>query len=67
MQLIGSSVQLETFQAYKPANSPGRLRLNHIKRLARNLTRSIVDTAPTDQVAAELITKDDVSVGDSGE
>lgn len=66
MQTIGSSLNLETL-AYKPANSPRKLRLNHIRSLARNLMHSMVDTASTHQVAAELKTKEDVSVGDFGE
>ena len=66
MQPTGLSVHLETL-AYKPANSPRRLRLNHIKRLARSLKHSIGDPAATHQVAAEMITKEDVSAGDYGE
>ncbi|XP_061344295.1 uncharacterized protein LOC133290244 [Gastrolobium bilobum] len=58
-----SSIPLETLAYNKPGNSPGRLRLNHIKSLARNLTRSMVDPAGTHKVAAELITKEVVSVG----
>ncbi|TKY72246.1 hypothetical protein E2542_SST00985 [Spatholobus suberectus] len=63
----GSSVPLETL-VYKPANSPRKMRLNHIRDLARNLTHSIVDPAGTHQVAAELMAKEDqdVSVGNFG-
>ncbi|XP_029128446.1 uncharacterized protein LOC109803825 isoform X2 [Cajanus cajan] len=63
----GSSVPLETL-VYKPANSTRRMRLNHIKCLARSLTHSIVDPAGTHQVAAELIAKEqqDVSIGNFG-
>lgn len=60
----GSSSHLETL-AHNPANSP-RLRLNYIRRLARNLTCSMGDPAGTHKVAAELITKEDVSAGDYG-
>ncbi|RDX83252.1 hypothetical protein CR513_35852, partial [Mucuna pruriens] len=65
MQQIGSSVPLETL-VYKPANSSMRMRLNHIRCLARNLTHSIVGPAAgTHQVAVELIAKEDqdVSIG----
>ncbi|KAL1320379.1 hypothetical protein HN51_065108 [Arachis hypogaea] len=61
----GSSVHMENL-AYKPANS-ARFRLNHIKRLARSLTSSIGDpAAATQQVPAELITKEDLSTADCG-
>ncbi|KAH1040948.1 hypothetical protein GmHk_09G024445 [Glycine max] len=66
--LEGSSIPLETL-VYKPANSPRRMRLNHIKGLARNLTHSMDDDpAVTHQLVAELIAKEDqdVSVGNFG-
>jgi len=68
MQPIGSSLPLETL-VYKPANSPRRMRLNHIKGLMRNRTHSIDDPAVTHQLAAELIAKEDqdVSLGNFGE
>lgn len=68
MQPIGSSIPLETL-VYKPANSPRRMRLNHIKGLMRNRTHSIDDPAVTHQLAAELIAKEDqdVSLGNFGE
>ncbi|MED6208611.1 hypothetical protein PIB30_046933 [Stylosanthes scabra] len=63
----GSSVPMENL-AYKPDNSSARLRLNHIKRLARSMISSIGETAATatQQVPAELITKEDVSTADYG-
>ncbi|KAL2969932.1 hypothetical protein AAZX31_15G110900 [Glycine max] len=65
--LEGSSLPLETL-VYKPANSPRRMRLNHIKGLMRNRTHSIDDPAVTHQLAAELIAKEDqdVSLGNFG-
>ncbi|KAJ1428667.1 hypothetical protein SESBI_08770 [Sesbania bispinosa] len=62
-----SSIHMETL-AYKSANFPTRLRLNHVRHLARNRTSLMVDLDPADthQVAAELIIKEDVSVGDFG-
>ncbi|XP_027338229.1 uncharacterized protein LOC113852188 [Abrus precatorius] len=61
----GASVELETL-AYKPANSPRKLRLSRIRGLARNLTRSMVDPDGPHHVAAELITKEDASVTNFG-
>ncbi|CAL0301094.1 unnamed protein product [Lupinus luteus] len=61
----GSSSHLETLD-HNPANSSRRLRLTHIRRLARNVTCSNNDLASIDQVAAELITKEDVIAGDYG-
>ncbi|KAE9591522.1 hypothetical protein Lalb_Chr20g0119371 [Lupinus albus] len=61
----GSSRQVETLDR-NPANSSRKLRLNHIRRLARNMTCSNSDPPCTHQVAAELITKEDVSAGDYG-
>ncbi|XP_047171199.1 uncharacterized protein LOC124839424 [Vigna umbellata] len=60
----GSSVPLETLLC-KPANSPKRMRLNHVRGLARNLTHSIVNPPCIRLVASELIPKEhqDVSVG----
>ncbi|KAK7359881.1 hypothetical protein VNO77_01848 [Canavalia gladiata] len=65
--LQGSSLHSETLP-FKPSNSPRKLRLNHIRGLARNLTRStsMVDPAGPHQVSAEFITKEDVSVGNFG-
>ncbi|XP_073224339.1 uncharacterized protein [Cicer arietinum] len=61
----GSSINMETL-ACKLNNLP-RLRLNQIRHLARNLIGSVVDTASNHhQIAAELKTKEDASVGDFG-
>ncbi|KAK7303391.1 hypothetical protein RJT34_14296 [Clitoria ternatea] len=61
----GSSVLLESL-VYKPGSSTRRLRLNHIKGLARN--RAMLDLVGPHHVAAELMTKEDqhVSVGHFG-
>ncbi|OIV96063.1 hypothetical protein TanjilG_27167 [Lupinus angustifolius] len=61
----GSSSHLETLD-HNLANSSGRLRLSHIRRLARNVTCPNNDLAGTHQVAAELITEEDVIAGDYG-
>ncbi|XP_058767317.1 uncharacterized protein LOC131640993 [Vicia villosa] len=59
----GSS-NVETL-VYKLDNSP-RLRLKQIRHLARNLTGLVVDSAGgTNQVAVELKTNEDVTIGDS--
>ncbi|KAE9594753.1 hypothetical protein Lal_00013208 [Lupinus albus] len=58
----GSSSHLETL-AHNPVNSSRRLRLSHIKCLARNVTCPNNDLADTHQVAAELITKEDLTAG----
>lgn len=62
LKQIGSSVHLETL-AYKPANLQRRLRLNHIRQLARSLIHPIGDDTGTGihQVAAELIAKGHLS------
>lgn len=68
-QLGPSSAPLETL-VYKPENSPRKMRLHHIKGLARKLAHSMVDPAgTTHHVTAELIAKEvqDVSVGSFGE
>jgi len=46
-----------------------RMRLNHVRGLARNQTRLIVDPPCTRLVASELLAKEhqDVSVGKFGE
>ncbi|XP_019424934.1 PREDICTED: uncharacterized protein LOC109333815 [Lupinus angustifolius] len=61
----GSSRHVATLDR-NPANSSTKLRLNHVRRLARNVTCSSSDPAGIHQVAAELITKEDVSTGDYG-
>ncbi|KAL9320754.1 hypothetical protein ACSQ67_012593 [Phaseolus vulgaris] len=56
----GSSVPLECLVC-KPGNSPTRMRLNHVRGIARNLTHLIVDPP----CAREVLAKEhqDVSVG----
>ncbi|CAK8531289.1 unnamed protein product [Lathyrus sativus] len=61
----GSSVNVETL-VYRLDSSP-RLRLKQIRHLARNLTGLVVDSAGTDQVAVDLKTNKEVSIGDSSE
>ncbi|CAL0309123.1 unnamed protein product [Lupinus luteus] len=61
----GPSRHVETLD-HSQTNSSRKLRLNHIRRLARNVTCSSSDPAGIHQVAAELITKEDVSTGDNG-
>ncbi|CAI8590542.1 unnamed protein product [Vicia faba] len=56
----GSS-SMETL-VYKLDNSP---RLRQIRNLARNVTGLVADSAGTSQVALELKTNEDVSIGDS--
>jgi len=64
MQTIGSSVPLECLVC-KPGNSPTRMRLNHVRGIARNLTHLIVDPPCTREVLAKE--HQDVSVGKFGE
>ncbi|KAI4296020.1 hypothetical protein L6164_036010 [Bauhinia variegata] len=61
VQQIGSSVHVEAL-TYTASNLPKRLRLNHIRHLARNLKHVIGDSTSKDQLAAGLIAKEEVSV-----
>ncbi|KAI4298791.1 hypothetical protein L6164_032308 [Bauhinia variegata] len=61
---IGSSVHMEAL-LYTESNLPKRLRLNHIRHLARNLIRPIGVSTGNHQLEAELMAKGDVSVNGS--